>query len=176
MLVGGTGMMMEPINTGMDADSDDLRSYEAAVVARKVPTMLNLRPMKGRGRPPGAAAVAGRDEGSGNNSSGCRNNSPSAIGGGDAVADCSSSSSSLANAFGTGCIPVSSSFHLRDQTVLSSYATLPFAGAGILRCFHTPCSPIIRRSKHNKLQRLLRVCHERSSDHRTASGKSLRQT
>ena len=122
----GMGMGMD---TGMD-NSEDLRSYEAAVMARKAPTTLNLkvrRPMRGRGRGGGTGGKL-RDEGSASASSG---NSPHAMGSGDTT-DCSSSSS-LANAFGTGRL----NSHSRDQTVLSarsgglppkSAATLPFAG------------------------------------------------
>ena len=120
------------MDTGTD-NSEDLRSYEAAVMARKAPTTLNLkvrRPMRGRGRGGGTGGKL-RDEGSASASSG---NSPHAMGSGDTT-DCSSSSS-LANAFGTGRL--GSSSHSRDQTVLSAPSTrgvppkpsgtLPFAG------------------------------------------------
>ena len=127
----GMGMGMD---TGTD-NAEDLRSYEAAVMARKAPTMLNLkvrRPMRGRGRGGGGNCGKLRDEGSASASSG---NSPHAIGSGGDTTDCSSSSS-LANAFGTGRL---GSSHSRDRTVLSapsgggglhpksSAATLPFA-------------------------------------------------
>lgn len=135
---------------GMDMDMDmvmgnaeDLRSYEAAVMARKAPTTLNLkvrRPMRGRG---GGKL---RDEGSASASSG--NNSPHAMGSGD-MTECSSCSS-LANAFGTGHL----GSHSRDQTVLSapvggkssSTTTLPFAGGRVKikeeeSASPSPCSP-----------------------------------
>ena len=128
-----------PAEMGMDMDtgldnSEDLRSYEAAVMARKAPTTLNLkvrRPIRGRGRGGGGTCGKMRDEGSASASSG---NSPHAMGSGDNT-DCSSTSS-LANAFGTGRLGAS---HSRDQTVVSApsagglpppkpSATLPFAG------------------------------------------------
>ena len=136
--------------TGM-SNADDLRSYEAAVMARKAPTTLNLRvrrPMRGRGRGGGGGAggTGGggggklRDEGSASASSG---NSPHAMGGSGDTTDCSSSSS-LANAFGTSG-RLGGSSHSRDQTVLgggggaglrpkssssavTTTTTLPFAG------------------------------------------------
>ena len=96
-----------PAGMGMDMDTamdnpEDVRSYEAAVMARKAPTTLNLkvkRPMKGRGRG-GTTSGKLRDEGSASANSG--NNSPRAVGStcGD-ITECSSSSS-LTNAFGTG--------------------------------------------------------------------------
>ena len=117
--------------TGMDMDNpEDLRSYEAAVMARKAPTMLSLkRPMKGRGRAVGGTTKGKlRDEGSASaTSASSENNSPRAMVSGD-IMDCSSSSS-LANAFGTGRLPVSS--HSRDQMVLSAPGTLPIAGGRV---------------------------------------------
>ena len=123
------GMGIDIMDTGMDHhNAEDLRSYEAAVMARKAPTTLNLkvrRPMKGR---VGGGGKFFRDEGSASASSG---NSPR----GDTT-DCSSSSS-LANAFGTGrLVGGGGSSHSRDQTVQQSLApkssagTLPFAGSG----------------------------------------------
>ena len=110
-----------PAGIGMDMDTamdnpEDLRSYEAAVMARKAPTTLNLkvrRPMKGRGRG-GTTSGKLRDDGSASASSG--NNSPRAVGSvcGD-IRECSSSSS-LANAFGTGRL----NSHSREQVVLSA--------------------------------------------------------
>ena len=126
-----------PHETGMGmgmsmsiGDMEDLRSYEAAVMARKAPTTLNLkvrRPIKGRGRGRGATSGT-RDDGSASASSG-------GGGGGDTttLSDCSSSSS-LANAFGAGRRVPS---HSRDKTLvgvpLNSSVTvgrLPFAGGG----------------------------------------------
>ena len=116
----------EPAEMGMNMDtgldnSEDLRSYEAAVMARKAPTTLNLkvrRPIRGRGRG-GGGGTSGKmkDEGSASASSG---NSPHAMGSGDNT-DCSSTSS-LANAFGTGRL---GSSHSRDQTVVSVPSRLP---------------------------------------------------
>ncbi|KAF8815857.1 hypothetical protein BYT27DRAFT_7190879 [Phlegmacium glaucopus] len=118
------GMGMDMDMSMSIGDTEDLRSYEAAVMARKAPTTLNLkvrRPMRGRGRARGGGGVPdsgtgdkSRDEGSVSASS---RNSPGA-GGGDTItsSDCSSSSS-LANAFGTGRRRPS---HSRDKTLLAS--------------------------------------------------------
>ena len=102
----GTAMEMD---TGTD-NLEDLRSYEAAVMARKAPTLLNLkmkRPMKGRGRAGGTSGKL-KDEGSASGSSG---DSPHAGDNTDCLA-----SSSLANAFGTGHLNSRS----QDRTVLSA--------------------------------------------------------
>jgi len=102
--LNATLLSTSTLNAGMGdgLDSmDDLRSYEAAVI-RNAPTMWNLkvkRPMRGRGR---------GGEGSASASSG---NSPR----GDTT-DCSSSSS-LANAFGTTGRLDS---HSQDETALST--------------------------------------------------------
>ena len=122
-----------PAGMGVNMDTrmsgEDLTSYEAAVMARKAPTTLNLKvkkPIRGSGR---ATAGGGggtlKDEGSASASSG---DSPRAIGGGggDTTTLSDSSSSSLANAFGTGQQPRLQS-HSRDQTVLSAPAgRMPF--------------------------------------------------
>jgi hypothetical protein len=55
------------MDTGTMDNAEDLRSYEAAVMARKAPTTLNLkmrRPMRGRGRGGGTGGCKLRDEGS----------------------------------------------------------------------------------------------------------------
>ena len=108
----------------MGDNTEDLRSYEAAVMARKPSTMLNLnarRSTRGRGRDRGTGGKF-KDEGSASESSG---NSPHAMGGGDTTDY--SSSSSLANAFGAGQRLVS---HSRDQTVLSAPGGVPLQFSG----------------------------------------------
>ena len=110
-----------PGGTGM-GDKEDLRSYEAAVMARKAPTNLKLRrPMRGERRGGGGNGGGGQlnDEESASASSG--DSSPCAMGG-----DTTDCSSSLANVFGA----VS---HSRDQTILSRggvpSATFQFTGS-----------------------------------------------
>ena len=108
---GARRLSQEMVGMG---DDEDLRSYEAAVMARKAPTVLNLkvkRPMKGRGGR-GGGGGGGKPTDEASPSSG---NSPhlpggTAGGGGDTTLSHSSSSSSLANAFGR---------HSRDHTILS---------------------------------------------------------
>ena len=150
-LATGTAYLRRPstpevdmdMDTGID-NSEDLRSYEAAVMARKAPTMLNLkRPMKGRGRAIGGTTKGKlRDEGSASaTSASSGNNSPRAMVSGDIM---ESSSSSLANAFGTGRVPVSS--HSRDQTVLSAPGTLPIAGGGRVKKEEKSSSPLLSSS------------------------------
>ena len=59
---------------GMD-NSEDLRSYEAAVMARKAPTTLNLkmrRPMRGAGGMCGGGGGGGGEDGGEGTDSGCR--------------------------------------------------------------------------------------------------------
>jgi len=105
------------LNINTSVSGEDLRSYEAAVMARKAPTTLNLKVRKHIKGGEGGGGTGGKlkDEGSTSASSG---GSPHAISG-DATTLSDSSSSSLANAFGTGQRLHS---HSRDQTVLSAPA------------------------------------------------------
>lgn len=121
--VGGDAHGPTEMDMGVGTDDgEDLRSYEAAVRARKAPTTLNLRLVRGRGGRGGSSGKARHDERS-------ASASPHGI---------SSSSSSLANAFGDGKHLGS---HSRDQTIVSApaggvfkssapFGKIPFAGGG----------------------------------------------
>ena len=92
--VGGDEHVRRAMGMRM-GDTEDLRSYEAAVMARKAPMTLNLkvrRPMKGRGGGSGKS-----------NDEGCSGNNPLK----STLSGHCSSSSSLANAFGTSRHPAS---------------------------------------------------------------------
>jgi len=92
------------MRTTLHGDAEDLRSYEAAVMARKAPTMLNLqvrRPMKTKGNPPGSNHPGRGDTRSESNQSSPLMSYGSRPGSNASSGKGSSTSSTLANAFGT---------------------------------------------------------------------------
>ncbi|KAF8812137.1 hypothetical protein BYT27DRAFT_7252206 [Phlegmacium glaucopus] len=134
------GMGMDMSMSMSIGDTEDLRSYEVAVMARKAPTTLNLklrRPMRGRGRHGGGVPTLGTSDKSRDKGSAGSRNSPGG-GGGDTItsSDCSSSSL-LVNAFGTSRHQPS---HSCDKTLLASgsgrlnpsatFGRLPFPPGG----------------------------------------------